>query len=171
MGWWLLLLLSWLWLWLWLWLLFQTRLMTVYDHVKSAMQRVTETNLCDSRRPRHPPSPRQRRTLRRRELPKNQLAQCADCEKDYKNTRGKIVQVFEEELLGEASTVHTSSFCETSGTQREVRNHQQNQEKTCHCRGRRRAWPLRRNFNNLLQDLRHGDVHKTGRESTSGADT
>ena len=96
--------------------------MTVYDHVKSAMQRVTETTWwqvtweSDSWRPRHSPSPRQRRTLRHRELQKNQRAQCADCEKDSKNTRGsqKFCPGFEEELLGEASSVHTSPFCETS---------------------------------------------------------
>ena len=76
-------------------LLFQTRALMcdVYDHNDMAMK-VTENNWwqvtweTDSRRPRHSPSPRQRRTHRRRGLPKNPLAQCADCEKDCKNTRG-----------------------------------------------------------------------------------
>ena len=67
---------------LWLWL-FQTRLMTVYDHVTSAMQRVTGTNwwqvTCetDSRRPRHPPSPRQRRTLRHRNIVQVSRKKCS----------------------------------------------------------------------------------------------
>ena len=97
----------------------------------------------DSRRPRHPPSPRQRRTLRRRGLPKNPLAQCADCEKyckKYKGARRKNcpdfhVKLQPKNLLCTLLSVCMPSWRRSLGTQREVQFHQQNQQNACHCHG------------------------------------
>ena len=113
----------------------------------------------DSRRPRHPPSPRRRRTLHRRGLPKKStratirlLRKSARCKGLMENpSQGKTRQPKHRLCM----LLHAMRE-QSSGTQRKVRQYKLNQYNTGHCRCRRCARPLRR---------------RARRESTSGPES
>ena len=112
--------------------------------------------------PATPPSPRQRRTLRRRGLQKSPGATCRLL-KILQNTRGlmEILSRFSRKncSAGEASTVRTSPFCERANVGNTARG------------ASIPAKPDEKHATAVVDDVRGHEERRAGRESTSGAES